>query len=80
MAIGTQRQDSVHYNNYFVPEKDLQYIPPYFRDVPETIDEVECLTAGTWPTWLEGTFLRYGSHPLRPYSLSWALSDRVVPV
>lgn len=47
------------YNNYFVPEKDLKYVPPYFRDTPETTIEVNCVTAGVWPTWLNGTFVRY---------------------
>jgi torulene dioxygenase len=70
MVAAAQRQGAVHYNNYFVPEKDLQYVPPYLRDVPETVDEVECSTAGRWPTWLEGTFLRYESHPLPSCSLS----------
>lgn len=46
------------YNNYFVKEEDLQYVPPYLRDVPETTQEVKCSTTGSWPTWLEGTLIR----------------------
>lgn len=53
MASGT-----ASYNCYFVPEQDLKYVPPYLRDVPETPQEVKCQTRGTWPGWLEGTFLR----------------------
>ncbi|EXA32384.1 hypothetical protein FOVG_16430 [Fusarium oxysporum f. sp. pisi HDV247] len=48
------------YNSYFVHEKDLKYVPPYIKDVPETPNEVECRTSGPWPTWLEGTLLRIG--------------------
>ena len=59
MASATETQNP--YNNYFVPEKDLKYVPPYLRDVPETTDEVQCPTTGTWPTWLEGSFLRMGA-------------------
>ncbi|KAL8375618.1 hypothetical protein RB595_006948 [Gaeumannomyces hyphopodioides] len=51
---------TAHYNNYFVPEEDLKYVPPYLSDVPETPQEVKCQTKGTWPDWLEGTFLRVG--------------------
>lgn len=58
MAAATQTAPQVPYNNYFVPEDDLKYVPPYLRDVPETTEEVKCATGGTWPTWLEGTFLR----------------------
>ncbi|RYP03285.1 hypothetical protein DL764_005241 [Monosporascus ibericus] len=48
------------YNWYTVTEDDLKYAPPYLRDVPETPKEVECKLAGTWPTWLHGSFLRVG--------------------
>ena len=51
-------QECTSYNNYFVREEDLKYVPPYLRDVPETPREVECVTEGKWPNWLEGTFLR----------------------
>lgn len=51
------------YNNYFIPEKDLKYVPPYFRDVAETPQEVKCATAGIWPEWLDGTFVRYEHFP-----------------
>ncbi|KAI9170552.1 retinal pigment epithelial membrane family protein [Paramyrothecium foliicola] len=56
-------QDNKHlaYNNYFVPEEDLKYLPPYLRDVPETPEEVECQTTGVWPVWLHGSFLRVGA-------------------
>lgn len=47
------------YNNYFVGEKDLKYVPPYFRDTPETTSEVDCAIKGVWPEWLNGTFVRY---------------------
>ncbi|KAH8881041.1 hypothetical protein GQ53DRAFT_889010 [Thozetella sp. PMI_491] len=49
------------YNNYFVKEADLKYVPPYLRDTPETREEVKCATAGNWPQWLCGTFVRIGS-------------------
>lgn len=57
-ANGTATDESKHYNNYFVPEADLKYVPPYFRDTPETVDEVTCPTKGEWPSWLNGTFMR----------------------
>ena len=46
------------YNNYFVPEDDIKYLPPYMRDVPETPDSVQCPTKGSWPEWLHGSFMR----------------------
>lgn len=46
------------YNNYFVSEKELKYLPPYFRDTAETPEEAKCEVQGTWPEWLEGTFVR----------------------
>jgi Retinal pigment epithelial membrane protein len=46
------------YNNFFVTEKDLKNVPPYFRDTTETPEEVRCEVKGTWPKWLKGTFLR----------------------
>ncbi|OCL03981.1 hypothetical protein AOQ84DRAFT_400350 [Glonium stellatum] len=49
------------YNNYFVPEEDLKYLPPYFRNTTETINEERCIVHGTWPTWLNGTFMRIGA-------------------
>ncbi|KAF3399574.1 Retinoid isomerohydrolase [Talaromyces pinophilus] len=49
------------YNNYFVGEKDLKYVPPYFRDTPETTSEVDCVIKGVWPEWLNGTFVRIGA-------------------
>jgi torulene dioxygenase len=55
------------YNNYFVAEKDLQYVPPYFRDTPETTSEVYCVTRGVWPEWLSGTFVRYVRSPQTTY-------------
>ncbi|KAI0177200.1 carotenoid oxygenase [Pestalotiopsis sp. NC0098] len=60
-ANGTAIDESRHYNNYFVPEADLKYVPPYFRDTPETVDEVTCPTKGEWPSWLNGTFMRIGA-------------------
>ncbi|KAF9880324.1 putative lignostilbene- -dioxygenase protein [Colletotrichum karsti] len=51
---------SVGFNQYFLPEEDLKYLPPYFRDVPETPQETECKTSGLWPSWLKGTFVRVG--------------------
>ncbi|KAH6692236.1 carotenoid oxygenase [Plectosphaerella plurivora] len=61
MSAAAQTAPNVPYNNYFIPEKDLKYVPPYLRDVPETTEEVKCESAGTWPSWLEGTFLRIGA-------------------
>ncbi|VUC25874.1 unnamed protein product [Clonostachys rosea] len=61
MATMAQETTKAPYNNYFIPEKDLKYVPPYFRDVPETPKEVKCVTAGNWPKWLEGSFLRSGT-------------------
>ncbi|KAK9775669.1 putative Carotenoid oxygenase [Seiridium cardinale] len=58
---GNAFDESEHYNNYFVREEDLKYVPPYFRDTPETVDEVICPTAGVWPSWLSGTFMRIGA-------------------
>ena len=49
---------SAAYTNYFVDEENLKYVPPYFRDTPETTEEVKCPTRGTWPKWLHGTFMR----------------------
>ncbi|KAH9232789.1 hypothetical protein K456DRAFT_1726070 [Colletotrichum gloeosporioides 23] len=54
------QKPSPGYNQYFLPEEDLQYLPPYLRDVPETTTETQCTTAGTWPPWLKGTFVRIG--------------------
>ncbi|KAF5695585.1 beta-carotene 15,15 monooxygenase [Fusarium globosum] len=48
------------YNSYLIHEKDLKYVPPYLKDVPETPNEVEYRTPGSWPTWLGGTLLRIG--------------------
>ncbi|KAL0933655.1 retinal pigment epithelial membrane family protein [Colletotrichum truncatum] len=48
------------YNQYFLPEEDLKYLPPYLRDVRETPNEIECKTTGAWPSWLHGTFIRVG--------------------
>lgn len=53
----TQKQNP-GFNQYFLPEEDLKYLPPYLRDVPETPNEVECQVSGTWPSWLHGTFVR----------------------
>ncbi|KAL6416054.1 retinal pigment epithelial membrane family protein [Ilyonectria robusta] len=58
--MNTSTETKYRYNNYFVSEKDLKYVPPYLRDVPETPNEVQCPTKGAWPTWLEGTFVRVG--------------------
>ncbi|KAF7517656.1 hypothetical protein G7054_g13739 [Neopestalotiopsis clavispora] len=60
-ANSTSFNQTKHYNNYFVPEGDLKYVPPYFRDTPETINEVTCPTQGEWPSWLSGTFMRIGA-------------------
>ncbi|KAF6836466.1 retinal pigment epithelial membrane family protein [Colletotrichum musicola] len=57
--VVTQKQ-SPGFNQYFLPEEDLKYLPPYLRDVPETPNEVECQVSGTMPSWLRGTFVRVG--------------------
>jgi torulene dioxygenase len=49
------------YNNYFIGLKDLKYVPPYLRDVPETPTEIACVTQGQWPEWLKGSFMRVGA-------------------
>jgi torulene dioxygenase len=46
------------YNNYWVGLEDLKYVPPYLRDVQDTPNGMICATKGTWPTWLEGSFMR----------------------
>lgn len=58
MATTTTTETKNAYNKFFVPEEDLKYVPPYFRDTIETPTEVKCQTTGTWPAWLEGTFVR----------------------
>jgi torulene dioxygenase len=58
MAGAINIEAKARYNTYFVPEEDLIYLPPYLRDVPETPEEVECETNGTWPPWLNGSFVR----------------------
>ncbi|KAH6661203.1 carotenoid oxygenase [Truncatella angustata] len=58
---GRSGNEKKHYNNYFLNEHDLEYVPPYFRDTPETVDEVTCPTKGIWPPWLNGTFMRIGA-------------------
>ena len=57
------------FNNYFVTEKDLKYVPPYFRDTPETPSEVDCVTKGVWPKWLNGTFVRYALNEILVFFL-----------
>jgi torulene dioxygenase len=59
MASAIQPIPSKPYNNYWVGEDDLKYVPPYFRDVPETTQAVTCETKGTWPAWVKGTFVRW---------------------
>ncbi|KAJ3456149.1 hypothetical protein MRS44_016172 [Fusarium solani] len=51
----------IGYNKYFVPEKDLKYVPPYLGNTPETTEEVKCPIIGHWPKWLDGTLIRMGS-------------------
>jgi torulene dioxygenase len=46
------------YNNYWVGLEDMKYVPPYLKDVPETTNEMACVTKGAWPTWLQGSFMR----------------------
>jgi torulene dioxygenase len=48
----------IGYNKYFVPEKDLKYVPPYLGNTPETTEEVKCPIIGHWPKWLDGTLIR----------------------
>lgn len=48
----------IGYNKYFVPEKDLKYVPPYLGNTPETTEEVKCPIVGDWPKWLDGTLIR----------------------
>ena len=50
--------ESKGYNNYFVNLEDLNYVPPYLKDVAETPEAVKCSVEGQWPTWLQGTFMR----------------------
>ncbi|KIX09239.1 uncharacterized protein Z518_00318 [Rhinocladiella mackenziei CBS 650.93] len=54
-------EEKTCYNNYFITEDNLKYVPPYFRDVPDTPQEVKCWTKGTWPDWLDGSFVRIGA-------------------
>jgi torulene dioxygenase len=56
--MATSSLQQTPYNNYFVGEKYLKYVPPYFRDTPETTTEVSCVTKGLWPDWVNGTFMR----------------------
>ncbi|KAI1839906.1 hypothetical protein JX265_005748 [Neoarthrinium moseri] len=60
-SIDVNKLEGVTYNNYFVSEANLKYVPPYLRDTAETTEEVRCPTKGIWPTWLEGTFVRIGA-------------------
>ncbi|KAN0119154.1 Carotenoid oxygenase [Hyaloscypha variabilis] len=39
----------------------MKYVPPYLKDVPETTNEMACVTKGAWPTWLQGSFMRTGA-------------------
>lgn len=61
MAATTAQSASEAYNNYWVSLKDMKYVPPYLRDVPETPNEMTCVTKGQWPTWLKGSFMRIGA-------------------
>ncbi|KAI6778191.1 retinal pigment epithelial membrane family protein [Emericellopsis cladophorae] len=61
MAGAINVEAKARYNTYFVPEEDLIYLLPYLRDVPETPEEIECVTNGTWPPWLDGSFVRVGA-------------------
>lgn len=58
MAAMIAQPAKVPYNNYFVTEDKLDHVPPYFRDAPETREEVQCETLGVWPDWVDGTFVR----------------------
>ncbi|KAH8671769.1 carotenoid oxygenase [Tricladium varicosporioides] len=60
-AIVTPTGQRAPYNNYWVNEEDLKYVPPYLRDVPETPEEVICVTQGKWPDWMSGNFMRVGA-------------------
>lgn len=42
----------------FLEQKNLKYLPPYFRDTPETRTEVQCPTKGEIPSWVTGAFIR----------------------
>ncbi|KAH8588843.1 carotenoid oxygenase [Bisporella sp. PMI_857] len=59
--MATFVESSKPYNSYFVEEKDLKYVPPYLRDVPETNEQVKCVTKGIWPKWVSGTLMRVGN-------------------
>lgn len=54
-SIGQKQQ----YNNYFLDEDAYPYIPPYFKDTPETPEGYRCQIVGDgWPKWLSGSFVR----------------------
>ncbi|KAH7304642.1 carotenoid oxygenase [Rhexocercosporidium sp. MPI-PUGE-AT-0058] len=61
MAAAQVQDASKAYNNYWVGQKDLKYVPPYLRDVPETPNQCTCVTQGQWPAWLKGSFMRIGA-------------------
>ena len=46
------------FNNHFVVEEDVNYLPPYMRDVPETPKPTRCPTSGSWPEWVHGSLIR----------------------
>ena len=61
--MGMMKEDHMstqakRFNDHFVPEENIKYLPPYLRDVPETPEPIKCPTSGSWPEWLHGDFLR----------------------
>ena len=49
---------SKRFHDHIVTDKDVVYLPPYLRNVPETPEPVRCPTSGNWPEWLHGDFMR----------------------
>ena len=46
-------------SQWWVGPEQLKFVPPYLRDVPESPTPTQCHITGTFPSWVEGSFIRY---------------------
>ena len=58
MAKTHESNPAKRFREDIVTDKDIAYLPPYLRNVPETPKPVKCSTSGSWPGWLRGDFMR----------------------
>jgi hypothetical protein len=45
-------------SQWWVGPDQLKWVPPYLRDVPESTTPTQCRVTGTFPSWIEGSFIR----------------------